>query len=244
MEGRTNKKRRISPRGILSLIFILSGLALLGYYVAVNWVPKWYREWTYRENLDLSLPTVSDLSLLPEDQFIEDNYARYVYPTDSFFISNTRKEYQSGEMILRVPRLAYEGEVLNGTDQWTLSQGVGLYQYSALPSYGNPNVSIAGHRGVYGAEFYNIDKFEEGDLLYLEYDGFLFTYEYLETVTVSVDDWSMLYCTDYSAITLTSCLMDGDTERICVRGKLLKAEPLEEDAEAASASNADAAQAG
>ena len=238
MDGNAKKKRRISARGILSLVLILSGLALLGYYVVVNWVPKWYREWTYRENLDLSLPTVSDLSLAPEDQLVEDNYARYVYPTDSFFISNTRKAYQSGSMILRVPRLAYEGEVLDGTASWILSQGVGLYQYSALPSYGNPNVSIAGHRGVYGAEFYNIDKFEEGDLLYLEYDGFLFTYEYLETVTVALDDWSMLYCTDYSAITLTSCLMEGDTERICVRGKLIKAEPLEEDAEDAAASSA------
>ena len=119
-----------------------------------------------------------------------------------------------------------------------LKHGVGLYNYSALPSYGNPNVCIAGHRGVYGAEFYNIDKFEEGDLLYLEYDGYLFTSQYIETVTVPVDDWGMMYCTDYSAITLSSCQMEGDTERICVRGKLLKAEPLEQQGEGASSSAA------
>lgn len=231
MADPAKKRKKMSVQSVLSLVLILSGLVLLGYYFAVNWVPKWYREWTYRENLDLSLPTVEDLSLSPEEQFVEDNYARYVYPTDRFFVTDMRKAYKSGEMILRVPRLAYEGEVLSGTTQSVLSQGVGLYQYSALPSYGNPNVSIAGHRGVYGAEFYNIDKFEEGDLLYLEYDGFLFTYEYQETVVVAVDDWSLLYCTDYSAITLTTCQMEGDTERICVRGKLVKAEPLEEDAQ-------------
>ncbi len=235
---RPEKKRRFTPRGLLSLGLILAGAALLLYYVGVNWAPKWYREWTYRENLDMSLPTVTDLSLAEDGGFVEDNYSRYTYPTDSFFITSTRKAYESGQMVLRVPRLAYEGEVLDGTTEGVLKHGVGLYNYSALPSYGNPNVCIAGHRGVYGAEFYNIDKFEEGDLLYLEYDGYLFTYQYIETVTVPVDDWGMMYCTDYSAITLSSCQMEGDTERICVRGKLLKAEPLEQQGEGASSSAA------
>lgn len=232
------KKHRLTPRGLLSLVLILAGAALLLYYVGVNWVPKWYREWTYRENLDMSLPTVEDLSLTADSGFVEDNYNRYTYPTDSFFLTNERKAYKNGQLVLRVPRLAYEGEVLSGTTEGVLKYGVGLYNYSALPSYGNPNVCIAGHRGVYGAEFYNIDKFQEGDLLYLEYNGYLFTYQYMETVTVPVDDWSMMYCTNYSAITLSSCQMEGDTERVCVRGKLLRADPLEpEDGDGSSSSS-------
>ena len=40
----------------------------------------------------------------------------------------------------------------------------------------------------------------------------------------------MIYCTDYSAVTLTSCHpMDTSADRMCVRGKLVKVEELPKD---------------
>ncbi|MEG0803636.1 MAG: sortase, partial [Pygmaiobacter sp.] len=62
-----------------------------------------------------------------------------------------------------------------------------------------------------------------------EYDGYLFTYEYVETKVVKADDWSMMYCTeDYSAITLSSCHpMSTSEDRMCVRGRLLSITLLE-----------------
>lgn len=37
---RPEKKRRFTPRGLLSLGLILAGAALLLYYVGVNWAPS------------------------------------------------------------------------------------------------------------------------------------------------------------------------------------------------------------
>lgn len=230
------RQKKVTARGVLSAILLCAGAALVLYYVVVNWVPKWYREFTYWQNLsnltdmDVSEADVSQLDTSQADPLAGDNYPRYTYPTDRFFLSDERKAYQNGDMTLRVPRLAYEGEVRSGTTQSVLKYGPGLYRYSALPSYGNPNVCIAGHRGVYGAEFYNIDKFEEGDKIYLDYNGYRFTYAYVETIVVPPNDWGMIYCADYSAITLTSCHpMDTSADRMCVRGKLIAVEELPKD---------------
>ena len=248
LEQPKKKKRRFSARALLSVLLVLAGLGLLAYYVTVDWVPKWKQQIAYRNALDLSIPTVEDLSL-PADSgsgsdsgFVQDNYDRYTYPTDHFFLTDQRKAYKSGQLRLIVPRLALDCEVRSGTADSVIKYSPGLYKYSALPSYGNPNVCIAAHRGVYGAEFYNIDKFADGDLIFLEYNGYRFTYEYVETVVVHPDDWSMLYCTDYSAVTLTSCHpMDTSADRMCVRGKLLKAEPIESAGGSSNAAGSNAA---
>lgn len=214
-----NKKEK------LSFLLVAAGLLLIAYYLTVNWVPKWYRQLTYRENLDM---TISGQTYVPLPVYVsDDSYYRFTYPTDSLFTTDERDEYKSGEMVLRVPRLALTAKVQSGTSDSVLRHGPGLYASSALPSFGNPNVGIAAHRGVYGAEFYNIDKLTAGDLIYLEYDGYLFTYEYVFTTVVPFDDWGEMYCTDYSAVTLTSCQLTNSTERICVRGKLLSITPME-----------------
>lgn len=239
-----NKKSKSEK---ISFLLILAGLLLVLYYLIVNWLPKWYRQFTYIENLDMVANDSSAYRpvpiLLPDDV-----YYRFTYPTDSLFTTEERTSYQSGDLLLRVPRLGYEGTVVDGTTDANLKKGPGLYKNSALPSFGNPNVCIAAHRGVYGAEFYYIDKITTGDQIYLEYDNYLFTYDYVETVVVPADDWSLMYCTDYSAITLSSCQLTNSTERICVRGKLrsvtplLGAEPIVDSASSGSSSDSAASQ--
>ena len=88
-----------------------------------------------------------------------------LYPTDRLFLTKSRQEYQDGTMVLRVPRLELEAPVMGGTDAESLKKGVGLYEYAQLPGEGNCNVSIAGHRDIYGCEFYYIDTVTDGDLL-------------------------------------------------------------------------------
>lgn len=216
--------KKKSPLEKISAFLIGLGVLLVFYYLLVNWAPKWYRQLTYREDLDM---TVTGQSYVPLPIYMSDDcYYRFTYPTDQLFTTEERGEYESGDMLLQVPRLSLTAKVQNGTTASDLKHGPGLYQGSALPSFGNPNVSIAAHRGVYGAEFYYLDKLTDGDLLYLEYDGFLFTYEYVSTAVVQADDWSEMYCTDYSAITLTTCQLTGSDERICVRGKLISITPL------------------
>ncbi|MEG2074781.1 MAG: class E sortase [Angelakisella sp.] len=144
------------------------------------------------------------------------------YPTDKLFVTACRDSYKDGEMTLSVPRLNLQAAVLDGVDAETLKRGVGLYDYSPLPIAGNANISIAAHRDLYGCEFYFLDTLAEGDLLYLEYDGCRYTYSFAGAKIVSPEDWSPIYCTEESTLTLTSCTPIGTAaQRIAVRGKLV-----------------------
>ncbi|MEG2770447.1 MAG: class E sortase, partial [Oscillospiraceae bacterium] len=127
--------------------------------------------------------------------------------------------------------LNYTGPVLNGTQNSVIKRGVGLYSYSPMPSFGNPNVCIAGHRGVYGAEFYKLDKMQDGDLIYLYYDGFEFIYKYDNTKVVTLDNWKSIFCGDESSVTLTTCAMDNNVDRIIVTGKLVSVRECEKEEE-------------
>ena len=99
-------------------------------------------------------------------------------PQDKLFITEAREGYESGSLSLQIPRLDVDAPVLDGTDEATLLQGLGLYEYAQLPGEGNRNVSIAGHRDIYGAEFYYLDQLQEGDACYLDYGGREYTYIY------------------------------------------------------------------
>ncbi|MDD3429806.1 MAG: class E sortase [Oscillospiraceae bacterium] len=151
------------------------------------------------------------------------------YPTDTLFLSPKRQAYVNGTMLLTVPRLKLENiPVQNGTTTEVLAKGVGLYEVSSMPSKGNPNVCIAGHRGVHGSEFANIDTFAPEDKIYLEYEGYRYTYLFEKTVIVEDDDWSPIFCTDDSRITLTSChpKTGPSTHRICATGLLISVDPV------------------
>ncbi|MDO5601411.1 MAG: class E sortase [Oscillospiraceae bacterium] len=203
----------------LSLLLTAAGICLIAYYVCVNYLPKLLRELSINENLDIV--SVDAMDLVPISEQTDEIYAHYVYPENSMFVTAQRKAFSDGDLYLSVPRLGYEGPVLDGTSENVLKRGPGLYQYSPLPSYGNPNVSIAGHRGVYGAEFYKIDTFEPGDAIILWYDGYVFVYEYRSTQVVTLTDWTPIYCSDENTVTLTTCDMNNNTDRWVVTGVLV-----------------------
>jgi sortase A len=146
-----------------------------------------------------------------------------------------RLEYVSGEMILRVPRMEYEGPVYcseqditqgsvtyQGVNNGVLDQGPGLFGASQMPSESNSNVCIAAHRDIVGKEFWDIDKVTEGDYLYLIYKGKEYVYLYENTLITHDRDWEPIRTKDYSCITLQSCTpIYIATERIFVTGKLV-----------------------
>lgn len=223
------KTRTVRQRWARALCFC--GAALLAWFVLFNTVPKLYRFIKMNAALLFDQQTEDYVPLQIWNG--EENYARYSYPTDLFFTTAEREAYNDGDMQLQIPALGLETDIYDGVSAATLKQGPGLYDCSTLPSYGNPNVCIAAHRGVYGAEFFLLDQLKAGDVLYLDYDGYRFTYDYVETVTTDESDWSLMYCTDYSALTLSTCLMDSTSERLIVRAKLVSivAQPAAESAQ-------------
>lgn len=145
------------------------------------------------------------------------------FPTDILFTDSTRKEYSTGKLRLVVPKMRVDTTVGDGTDEVTLQKSPGLYDYSQLPSEGNSNVSIAGHRDCFGSPFIDIDQLTTGDMIFLCYNGKTYCYDWVETKIIESDDWSILYCHDFSAVTLTSCDPVGiSTQRIAAIGKLVE----------------------
>lgn len=152
------------------------------------------------------------------------------FPTDKLFITAGRQGYASGELRLVIPKLELDVPIQNGVDEATLKEGPGLYDYAQLPSKGNSNVSIAGHRDIYGSHFYYVDTLAPGDLFYLVYHGEIYQYAYYSTQVVEADDWGPIYSKEFSALTLTSCTPIGTSlNRIIITAKLVSVVPETEE---------------
>lgn len=158
-------------------------------------------------------------------------------PTDKVFVTDTRKNYQSGDLRLIIPKLDVDEFILNGVDEQTLLQGEGLYDYAQLPGEGRSNTSIAGHRNwIRGGKitldqpFSFLDTLAEGDYLYLVYGENIYQYLFEYQEVVEPDDWGPIYKTDHSCVTLTTCTPVGVSDhRLIVRGALVDIIPLSDD---------------
>lgn len=143
-----------------------------------------------------------------------------LYPLDKLAITQERMAYQDGDIQLIIPKLELDCPVLTGSVKAEdygstaelfgvadkiLHQGVGLFGCAQLPGPGNPNTSLSAHRDIYNQEFYHLDKMEAGDLIYLEYKGNRYTYEYVETQILNDDDWSLIYSREKAGVTLMTC---------------------------------------
>lgn len=158
-------------------------------------------------------------------------------PTDKVFVTDTRKNYQSGDLRLIIPKLKVDEYILNGVDEQTLLQGEGLYDYAQLPGEGRSNTSIAGHRNwirngkvTLDQPFSFLDALAEGDYLYLVYGENIYQYLFEYQEVVEPDDWGPIYKTDHSCVTLTTCTPVGVSDhRLIVRGALVDIIPLSDD---------------
>jgi sortase A len=133
-------------------------------------------------------------------------------------------------MVLEVPRMDFKGIVQDGTTDEILNLGVGLFPQGQLPGKENRNVCIAGHRDIYGKEFWDIDKITDGDLFYLTYQEKRYTYEYFETMLTEPDDWAAVRVREFPVLTLQSCdpIMVA-SHRIFKIGKLISIEDVPEE---------------
>ncbi|HEX3000459.1 MAG TPA: class E sortase [Armatimonadota bacterium] len=113
--------------------------------------------------------------------------------------------------------------------------GAYLGHFPVFPGEGNRNVSIAGHRnGISNgkitdhAPFYYIDTLAEGDYLYLIDSTNIYRYLWESCTIVEADDWSPIYTTGKSCLTITSCHPIGVSDhRIVVRAALDKIFPYD-----------------
>jgi sortase A len=119
--------------------------------------------------------------------------------------------------ILRIPRIALEVAVREGTDDWTLNQGVGHIEDTARPGE-DGNVGIAGHRDGF---FRELKEMHPGDWLEIETIGAVNIYQVERTWIVDGDEVSVLDRTGEPAVTLVTCypfqLVGSAPQRFIVR---------------------------
>lgn len=209
---------------ILAVIFLCLACLTLGSALTIFWVNS-------RSQIP-DTPQInvsnSDTQTVNEDTEQDPTINTETIPSDKISISDARKAY-SGGLTLNIPKLNVDSPVLDGTSLKTLRKGLGLYDYSAMPSEENGNVCIAGHRnGIFAGKitdntpFYYINTLTEGDYIYLIDENNVYQYLWKSTSTILPDDWSVIYNQGYSCITLTTCTPIGIADhRLMVRGELV-----------------------
>jgi len=150
-------------------------------------------------------------------------------PPGSLHITESRRAFQRGDMVLLIPSISVETLVGESTIPDGLMEMPGLFEFSQLPGKGDVNVSIAGHRDIYDRVFYHLDKVGHGDYLYVVHDGIVFRYLYKDTEIVHPENWSVIKPQGFSCLTLVTCTPVGTTlNRMVLRAELVDYRPLGE----------------
>lgn len=220
-----NKKFRI--RQIVSAALLLVGIVLL--LISIQSfrppVPPQPESVESAPIQPIQPPASSEESSAASETIYDEDYLK-----DKLYITQERADYQSGQLVLKIPRMGVDTEIQAGVTNKYLDIGPGLFDYSQLPGEGKRNVSIGAHRDIKGAHFYFIHKLTKGDLFYLVYNNQIFVYEYKDTKIIKPDDWGPIYGQGFSCLTLISCTPIGTTrERIVVRAELKQEAPYTED---------------
>ena len=143
---------------------------------------------------------------------------------DKLYITQERADYQTGQMVLKIPRMGLDTVIQAGENDMDL--GPVLFNYAQLPGEKDSNVSIGAHRDIKGSQFYFIHKLTAGDLFYLIYNETIYVYEYMDTKVVEPSDWGPIYGQDFDCLTMISCTPIGTTrQRIVVRSQLKETVP-------------------
>ncbi len=126
-----------------------------------------------------------------------------------------------------IPKFGVDTIVVQGTSASALRAGAGHYPTTALPGQ-KGNVGIAGHRTTYGRPFNRIDQFVVGDKIILTTPVARYTYTVSKPPWITTPfDWDIVAKTKDPVLTLTTCHPIGSArERLVVRAKLVKTEPL------------------
>lgn len=189
------------------------------------------------EKIVESPPPAPPSSVSAEELPVESAGEKLAYEVGTLPVTPERLAYNDGDMTLSIPKINFEGPVFSmdnpdvvGEDavNAVLDNGVGLFYCAQMPGTGNANTSIAGHRDINGSEFYYLDQITDGDLIYLEWQGRRFTYEYAYT-SISDDfyDWTPIMAQPESILTLQTCTPIGiASHRMFVVSKLIKTEEL------------------
>lgn len=124
---------------------------------------------------------------------------------------------------VEIPKISVNLPIYHGTDETTLSRGVGHLLGSSLPIGGlGSHCVLTGHSGLSGQKmFSDLDQLKLGDVFYLKTLDETLAYMVLNISTVLPEDTSKLNIDPaQDTVTLVTCTPYGvNTHRLLVRGE-------------------------
>lgn len=124
-------------------------------------------------------------------------------PSDPEEIVRYTNSYEPGDEIgtITLPSLELSWPIFEGTEEEQLELGVGHYLGSVLPGL-NDNSILSGHRT---SVFNRIGELEVNDLIQIETEPGIFTYQVRGFEVVDRDDQTVIGPTPTAVLTLTTC---------------------------------------
>ncbi|WP_255473012.1 class D sortase [Planomicrobium sp. CPCC 101079] len=115
------------------------------------------------------------------------------------------KEYKAGEKIgwLLIPSLDMKYPLYWGTDDETLTQGVGYHAGNfTTPPDGQRHTVLSGHRDTV---FRELGDLKEGDKMFVQFEGVQYEYKIKKTWVTDAEDRTVIVAKDEPTLTLTTC---------------------------------------
>ena len=133
-------------------------------------------------------------------------------------------EYKLGEDVatLIIPKIQQKFKVYWGTDDNTLTKGVGMFVSSLTTPPGEGHTVLSGHRDTV---FAGLEKLEDGDKLIVNFEEQSYTFIIEKIWITDKDDRTVIVEKNEPTLTLTTCYpftyVGNAPDRYILQGKLL-----------------------
>jgi sortase A len=197
----------------LAVFFIMAGLVLAGWN-GYAWISEASagkqtmeaddiivasdEENTPEEVPELSAGNAPETELPPEEE--EKSFSKQEEAP-----SRDYDEYDKGDEagVLLIPDIDMKYPVYWGTDDDTLSQGVGYHEGDfTTPPDGKRHTVLSGHRDTVFSE---LGDLEDGTKMYMQFEGVQYEYEIQKTWITDAEDRTVIVDKDDPTLTLTTC---------------------------------------
>lgn len=250
MHKKVNAEKRISMTGylIFLLVFFISACILI-YPAVASW-------WNDNHQMGEAIAYQNEIEKLPDtdysgyikqaqeyNQAILNSGAILTDPFDfkaasakvNATISNYDDMLNYTEIMatIEIPKIEIDLPIYHGTEENTLSKGIGHLQGTSLPVGGTgTHCVLTGHTGLPGKTlFTNLTKLKLGDLFYIHVMNEKLTYQVNDISVVLPDDVSKISLdSEQDYVTLITCTPYGvNDHRLLVQGTRIYPEELSEE---------------